>query len=94
VYFRVTEEEFLQLKQLCDTEGARSISDLARDAVGRMILQNGSGGEVRERLREINRVLDELNQSLRIVNQMMTSNATSPSHPDSSRPVMIETGDK
>jgi DNA-binding transcriptional regulator GbsR (MarR family) len=37
VYFRITEDEFHQFSNVCEQEGARSISDLARSAVQRLI---------------------------------------------------------
>jgi len=37
VYFRITEDEFHQFASVCEQEGARSISDLARSAVQRLI---------------------------------------------------------
>jgi len=37
VYFRVSEDEFHQFVSLCEQEGARSVSDLARSAVQRLI---------------------------------------------------------
>jgi DNA-binding transcriptional regulator GbsR (MarR family) len=37
VYFRISEDEFRQFVQACEKEGARSISDLARSAVLRLI---------------------------------------------------------
>ena len=42
VYFRVSEDEFQQFNQICETERARSVSDLARYAVQRMI-HDGNG---------------------------------------------------
>ena len=42
VYFRVSEDEFQQFNQMCESVGARSISDLARSAIQRMIQQDGS----------------------------------------------------
>jgi hypothetical protein len=42
VYFRVSEDEFQQFNQICETERARSVSDLARYAVQRMI-NDGTG---------------------------------------------------
>jgi len=41
VYFRVSEDEFQQFNQMCESVGARSISDLARSAIQRMIQQDG-----------------------------------------------------
>lgn len=37
VYFRVSEDEFRQFSSVCEQEGARSVSDLARCAVQRLI---------------------------------------------------------
>jgi hypothetical protein len=37
ISFRVSEDEYVGLKNLCVNEGARSVSDMARDAVQRLI---------------------------------------------------------
>ena len=37
VYFRVSEDEFQQFQRMCESVGARSISDLTRSAIHRMI---------------------------------------------------------
>ena len=37
VYFRVSEDEFQQFNKICESVGARSISDLARSAIQRMV---------------------------------------------------------
>jgi hypothetical protein len=37
VYFRVSEDEFRQFVSVCEQAGARSVSDLARSAVQRLI---------------------------------------------------------
>ena len=37
ISFRVSEDEYAGLKNLCVNEGARSVSDMARDAVHRLI---------------------------------------------------------
>jgi hypothetical protein len=37
VYFRVSEDEFRQFVSVCEQAGARSVSDLARNAVQRLI---------------------------------------------------------
>jgi hypothetical protein len=37
ISFRVSEDEYTGLKNLCLNEGARSVSDIARDAVHRLI---------------------------------------------------------
>ena len=37
ISFRLSEEEYAGLRTLCENEGARSVSDLARDAVSRLM---------------------------------------------------------
>ena len=48
VYFRVTEDEFHQFVSVCEQEGARSVSDLARNAVQRLIAECNRNREDRE----------------------------------------------
>lgn len=48
VYFRVSEDEFHQFVSVCEREGARSVSDLARNAVQRLIAECQSNREDRE----------------------------------------------
>ena len=48
VYFRVTEDEFHQFVSVCEREGARSVSDLARNAVQRLIAECHRDREDRE----------------------------------------------
>jgi hypothetical protein len=37
ISFRLSEDEYANLRSVCETAGARSVSDLARDAVHRLI---------------------------------------------------------
>ena len=37
ISFRLSEDEYANLRSVCESEGARSVSDLARDAVHRLI---------------------------------------------------------
>lgn len=48
VYFRVSEDEFHQFVSVCEKEGARSVSDLARNAVQRLIAECHKNREDRE----------------------------------------------
>lgn len=67
ISIRLSEEEFLTLKQLCSVTGARSVSDLTRDAM-RMILNGADRNDVitlrldelRTQLKHLDRKLDEL----------------------------------
>ena len=48
VYFRISEDEFHQFVSVCEQEGARSVSDLARNAVQRLIAEGSRNREERE----------------------------------------------
>lgn len=66
VNFRVSEEEFQELKKACATQGARSVSEFARKAVWRMVVgvlgpQLKSGAEnIEDGLTQIQQQLSEL----------------------------------
>lgn len=63
VNFRLSEEEFAELKRACEAEGARSLSDFARTAVWRMIaggLGSLSLSAVTDRLDKLQQQLSEL----------------------------------
>jgi hypothetical protein len=70
VYFRISEEEFGKLNQLCQEQGARSLSDLARTAMQDMLGQsNGEWGTavVANRLQTLERAVSELNEAVRSI---------------------------
>jgi len=64
---RLSEDEYSALQQLCEVTGARSVSDLTRDAV-RALMQSSSrqdfsrsdAEEFRTQIANLNRKLDEL----------------------------------
>ena len=59
ITFRLSEDEYTSLRSLCENEGARSISDLARDAVHRL-LGNSSKAELETALRVLEARVDTL----------------------------------
>jgi hypothetical protein len=59
VYFRISEDEFRQFTGVCEQAGARSVSDLARNAVQRLIADGKRQREVHE-LDDKMRVLENL----------------------------------
>ena len=59
---RLSEEEYSALRNLCSVTGARSVSDLTRDAM--RVLLNGSG---RERVESIH--VDEFRTQMRSLDQ-------------------------
>lgn len=66
MYFRLSEDEFQRISGLCESSGARSISELVRLAV-----EEFAGALISEeipldsRLRDMERVLVELNERVR-----------------------------
>ena len=71
VYFRVSEEEFQLFTSMCQAEGARSISDLARVALQRLAHEHKGNTEddvFLEKLRLINTALNELWQKVQGIN--------------------------
>jgi hypothetical protein len=69
VYFRVSEEDFLRLTDLCPRHGARSISELVRSAVQEMLHETPSpaddGRAVVERLEALDKTISEMNRNLK-----------------------------
>ena len=59
ISFRLSEDEYTSLRSLCENEGARSVSDLARDAVHRLIVKD-TQPDVELTLREMQGRLDSL----------------------------------
>ena len=59
ISFRLSEDEYASLRSLCENEGARSVSDLARDAVHRLIVKD-SETDVAVTLRALQGRLDTL----------------------------------
>ena len=82
VYFRVSEDEFQQFAQLCEREGARSISDLARDAMQRLLVAAHAGryGEtVTPQVQILDKLITEVSAQLQRLSllQERTSNSDS-----------------
>jgi hypothetical protein len=68
VYFRVSEEEFLRLVDLCPAHGARSISELARNAMQGIIrgaADMSREGDVAQKLDAIDKTMTEMSQNLK-----------------------------
>jgi hypothetical protein len=67
VYFRISEDEFSQLNHLCQQQGLRSLSDMARGAMQELLGQN-SGREMpagmTSRLDTLERILTDLQDAL------------------------------
>ena len=70
VYFRISEDEFRQFVSVCEQEGARSVSDLARSAVQRLIAdgdRNRNGEELAEKMRRLEQLIMAVTEQLRLL---------------------------
>ncbi|HUO27897.1 MAG TPA: hypothetical protein VMU80_01675 [Bryobacteraceae bacterium] len=70
VYFRISEDEFRQFVSVCEQAGARSVSDLARNAVQRLIAdgqRQREDQELDEKIRLLERMIAAVSEQLRVL---------------------------
>jgi hypothetical protein len=70
VYFRISEDEFRQFSSVCEQGGARSVSDLARNAVQRLIAEGQrqrEGQELEERMRVLEGLIAAVTEQLHLL---------------------------
>ena len=70
ISFRLSEDEYASLRSLCENGGARSVSDLARDAVHRLVRKD-SQVEVEMALRTLEGRMDTLDLQVQRLNVAM-----------------------
>lgn len=71
VYFRISEDEFRQFVSVCEQAGARSVSDLARSAVQRLIADGNrqrEGEELADKMHRLERLIAEVTEQLHLLN--------------------------
>jgi len=81
VYFRISEDEFRQFVSVCEQAGARSVSDLARNAVQRLIAEGRrqrEDQELDERLRALERLIAAVTEQLRVLANSQPANDVAP----------------
>jgi hypothetical protein len=84
VYFRVSEEEFLQFSRMCQSVGARSLSDLARSAMHRMLVQGSDEASLETRLKTFDALIAVLNDRLREMDDLLHAHGhKEPAKPES-----------
>lgn len=70
VYFRISEDEYRQFTSVCEQAGARSVSDLARNAVQRLIAdgqRHQDENQMVEKLRLLERLIAEVRAQLQLL---------------------------
>lgn len=79
VSFRLSEQEYQKLLNLCGSRGARSLSDLARDAVQDLLgASSGSEfpGSVESEVRKLNGRIEEIDRGLKRLTQLLEEPAS------------------
>jgi hypothetical protein len=79
VYFRISEDEFRQFVSVCEQEGARSVSDLARNAVQRLIADGNrqrEDGEMAEKMHKLESLIAAVTKQLQLLEA--TRNGSAP----------------
>jgi hypothetical protein len=70
VYFRISEDEFRQFASVCEQAGARSVSDLARNAVQRLIAEGNrqrEGDDMSEKMFRLERLIAAVTEQLQLL---------------------------
>jgi hypothetical protein len=78
VYFRISEDEFRQFVSVCEQEGARSVSDLARTAIQRLIADGDrqrNGEELAEKMQRLEALILSVTEQLRLLTAARTREA-------------------
>jgi len=78
VYFRISEDEFRQFVGVCEQEGARSVSDLARTAIQRLIADGNrhrNGEELAEKMHRLEELILSVTEELRLLTAARTREA-------------------
>lgn len=72
VSIRLLDDEYRQLKELCETTGARSVSDLAREAMFRLLAPAAEGAQaVEDRLRQLDQKVARLDAQLEAIENQL-----------------------
>jgi DNA-binding transcriptional regulator GbsR (MarR family) len=98
VYFRVSEDEFHQFASVCEREGARSVSDLARNAVQRLIAEHHREREDREltpKVEKLEKLVTELTGQVQTLTTLLRGRDGLKSAGASAgeQPSMVQAGD-
>ena len=88
VYFRITEDEFHQFAGVCEQAGARSISDLARNAVQRLIAEGSREREVEgltPKMQSLERLIAEVTEQLQMLTKLRDGKGNSETNVESAK---------
>jgi hypothetical protein len=74
----VSEDEFRQFVSVCEQAGARSVSDLARNAVQRLIAEGQrqrDGNELEEKMQVLERLIAKVTEQLQLLSSQTRETA-------------------
>jgi hypothetical protein len=71
VYFRVSEDEFDEFLKVCHAAKARSLSDLARSAMQRMVREQAEGEMLTDRLKTFDELISRVNEKLTEMSELV-----------------------
>jgi hypothetical protein len=78
VSFRLSEREYENLMALCAMRGSRSLSDLARDAMQRLLKAPRQDEPLEQEVQRLNGQLEQLDREVRRLAQLVQSGAAEP----------------
>lgn len=75
ISFRLSDEEYEHLLELCQSQGARSLSDLARGAMQSLIENGGANGgvDIHERISHLDGRVKVLDRAVERLSQMLSA---------------------
>jgi hypothetical protein len=76
ISFRLSEQEYEHLVNLCQTQGARSLSDLARAAMQNLITNGGNGhgpADIEERISHLDGRVKVLDRAVERLSQVLAT---------------------
>jgi hypothetical protein len=72
VSIRLLDDEYQQLKQLCSAIGARSVSDLAREAMFRMLTRPVAEPDLEDRVRLLDQTVCRLGEKMAAIESKLS----------------------
>jgi len=89
VYFRITEDEFHQFAGVCEQAGARSISDLARNAVQRLIAEGNREREdngLAPKMQSLEKLIAQVTEQLEMLTKLRAAETNSEAGAEPTKP--------
>ncbi len=86
VNFRLSEDEYRDLRNVCIANGSRSVSDFARDAVCQMIAGNGSSSHAELSVHDLHARFEDLDREVKRLGRLFEQSAPAVLPPSAAAP--------